>query len=207
MATDNAQYRKLSVYDFIGEHVDFAEPEVVANDLRDRLQRSIGGPGASECIVQFATFALREGHVVPEFWHITNIPGVTETGYQTPSETFVASERLLGVHLKDESITPGNIRDYLGHRALQFAPFWFHQGIDLIVFNTLSEAARQAFADLQRGGSLQRPSNLIEWERYARMWVLIYGAYFEAFARTRRKVCGRERGRSLNPLARGHSLE
>jgi hypothetical protein len=178
------------LYDFMGEHIDFTEPAVVANDLRDRLQRSIGGPDSPESIVQFATFAEREGHVVPEFWHITNIHGLTTTGYQHPSETFVASERLLGFHLKDAKIAPATIRDYLGDRALQFAPFWFHQGIDLIVFNTLSEAARQAFALLQQHGSLQRPGTLDEWERYARMWVLIYGAYFEAFSAPGEKYVG-----------------
>jgi hypothetical protein len=178
------------LYDFIGEHIDFTEPAVVAYDLRDRLQTRIGGPDAPACIVQFATFVNREGHIVPEFWHITNIPGLTPTGYQPASETFSASERLLGFHLIDEGVTPAGIREYLRNRALQFAPFWFHQGIGLDVFNTLSEAARQAFALLQQRGSLQRPGNLAEWEQYARMWVLIYGAYFEALGAPGEKYVG-----------------
>jgi hypothetical protein len=72
------------LYDFMGEHIAFTEPAVVAHDMRDRLQRSIGGPNAPTCIVEFATFCKREEHVVPEFWHITNIHGLTATGYQPP---------------------------------------------------------------------------------------------------------------------------
>jgi|HubBroStandDraft_1064217.scaffolds.fasta_scaffold360291_1 hypothetical protein len=87
-------------------------------------------------------------------------------------------------------ITPSNTREHLRSRALQFAPFWFHQGIDLNVFNILSEAARQAFAHLQQNGSPQQPESLDEWERYARMWVLIYGAYFEALGAPGEKYVG-----------------
>jgi hypothetical protein len=168
------------LYDFIGDHIDFSDPETVANDLRGRLQREIGGHGAPASIVQFATFARREGFIVPEFWHITNIHGMTEAGYDPPSNTFKVSERLLGVHLQGQA-TPGTIRDYLKIRAQQFQPFWFHQGFGLAVFNTVTEAARQAFAVLQTSGHLTPPANLADWERHAKMWVLIYGAYFEAF--------------------------
>jgi len=108
------------LYDFIGEHIAFTEPAVVANDLRDRLQREIGGPGAELSIVEFATFSKTEGHIVPEFWHITNVPGLTATGYQPASDTFIAAEQLLGVHLKNEQISPANIRAYLHTCASQF---------------------------------------------------------------------------------------
>ena len=178
------------LYDFMGEHIAFTEPAAVANDMRDRLQRELGGPGATRSIVEFATFARKEGHVVPEFWHITNVHGLLATGYQPASDTFIAAEQLLGVHLKNEQISPANIRDYLRSCASQFRPFWFHQGFGLPVFNTVSEAARQAFVLLQQSGQLSPPQTLDDWERHARMWVLNYGAYFEAFGAPGEKYVG-----------------
>jgi len=118
------------LYDFIGDHLNFIEPNSVAEDLRDQLQQEIGGASAPASIVQFATFARMEGVIVPEFWHITNIHGMTEAGYDPPSDTFKASERLLGVHLQDHA-TPQTIREFLKLRARQFQPFWFHQGFAL----------------------------------------------------------------------------
>jgi len=179
-ATVGSQSTYDWLYDFLGDHMDFTDPEVVAIGMRDRLQKEMGGPGAPGSIIQFATFAKREGAVVPEFWHVTNIHGMTNGKYDPPSETFIASERLLGFHLRGDTC-PQDIRDYLDARAKLFQPFWFHQSFGLAVFNTVTEAARQAFAVLQESGHLTPPKNLHDWERYAKMWVLTYGAYFEAF--------------------------
>src|SRR6266446_5158035 len=33
------------LFDFMGDHIGFTDPEVVAKDMRDRLQKEIGGPG------------------------------------------------------------------------------------------------------------------------------------------------------------------
>ena len=177
------------LYDFIGDHVAFADPEIVANDLRDRLQAEIGGPGAPGSIVEFAAFSTRESIIVPEFWHVTNVHTMTNGEYDPPSETFTASERLLGFHLRDQT-SAQNIRDYLRQRAQLFQPFWFHQGFGLAVFNTVTEATRQAFALLQRSGHLTPPRSLEDWERHAKMWVLTYGAYFEAFGGPGQKYVG-----------------
>jgi hypothetical protein len=169
--------------------MNFTEPSDVANDLRDRLQVRIGGPGAPESIVQFATFARRQGHIVPEFWHVTNIHGTDANGYLPATEVFTASERLLGVHLNGQA-TPENIRAFLRGCADRFYPFWFHQGMNLAVFNTVSDAVKQAFARLQEAGHLPVPRSLADWERHARMWVLIYGAYFEAFGAPGQRYVG-----------------
>jgi hypothetical protein len=177
------------LYDFVGEHMNFTEPADVASDLRDRLQAKIGGPGAPGSIVQFATFARRQGQVVPEFWHVTNIHGMDATGYLPATETFTASERLLGVHLNGQA-TPENVRAFLRGCADRFYPFWFHQGMNLAVFNTVSDAVKQAFAKLQEAGHLPVPRSLADWERHARMWVLIYGAYFEAFGAPGQRYVG-----------------
>lgn len=188
-ATVRGQSMHDWLYDVMGDHIGFTDPEVVANDLRDRLQSEIGGPGAPRSIIQFATFARKGGTVVPEYWHVTNVHGITNGEYDSPSETFLASERLLGFHLR-EAASPQNIRQYLDTCAQQFQPFWFHQGIDLAVFNTITEAARQAFVYLHRAGCLAPPQSLQDWERHARMWVLTFGAYFEAFGAPGQRYVG-----------------
>jgi hypothetical protein len=176
------------LYDFMGDHIGFTDPSTVAKDMRDRLQVALG-PSAPTTIIQFAAFASRDGHITPEFWHITNILSMTGAEYDPPSSTFSASERLLGVQLKGVT-SPKYIRDYLRQRADAFAPFWFHQGIDLKVFNVVSDAVRQAFLALQADRHLNRPQSLEEWERYVRMWVLIYGAYYEAFGEPGQRYVG-----------------
>ena len=193
--------RRMDVwlYDFIGDHVDFTDSASVATDLRDRLQQQLGRT-APATIVQFATFGQRNGFVVPEYWHITNVPGIDADGeYEPPSPDFVASERLLGFHLQNVAfdlnnrpvvVGPDNIREYLRQRAEQFAPYWFHQGIGLRAFNTISEAARQAFLALHRAGDVEHPQTLDDWGRYAKMWVLIYGAYFDALGRPGERFVG-----------------
>lgn len=173
------------LYDIVGEHIDFTEPADVANDLRDGLQNVIGGPGSPETIVQFATFVRRQGHIVPEYWHITNIHGLAANGEYLPaSPTFVASERLLGVHLQGQA-TPDTIRHVLAN-----APFEFRQGLNLRLFNTVSAGVKQAFAALQGAGHLPPPQNLADWERHTRMWVLIYGAYYDAFGEPGQRYVG-----------------
>ena len=190
------------LYDFMGEHINFSEPSVVANDLRDQLQNAIGGLGSPGTIVEFATFVRREGLIVPEFWHITNIHDMAENGeYLHHQETFIASERLLGVHLKGQA-TPENIRAVLRNGSDGFNPFWFHQGMNLAVFNTVSAAVKQAFASLQRAGYLPTPHDLADWERHAKMWVLIYGAYFEAFGAPGQRYVGGGADVLSIPLAR-----
>lgn len=147
-------------------------------------------PAPQKVSFQFATFVRREGHIIPEFWHITNIPDLAADGEYLPAtETFMASERLLGVHLKGHA-TPKDIRTVLRNFAEASNPFWFHQGLNLAVFNTVSTAVKQAFAVLQGAGRLPRPQNLADWERHARMWVLIYGAYFEAFGAPGQRYVG-----------------
>ena len=72
------------LYDFMGAHIDFTEPGVVANDMRDRLQSEIGSL-RSPSIVQCAAFVSREGHIVPEFWHVTNIHRLAANGEYLPA--------------------------------------------------------------------------------------------------------------------------
>lgn len=177
------------LYDFMGDHIDFSEPAVVANDLRDRLQAEIGGEGMPDSVVQFATFARRDSHIVPEFWHITNIPGLDRNGYRPAEAEFYASERLLGVHLAGH-VSPATVKDFLRRQADAFQPFWFHQGLEFASFNVMVDAMREAFRFLQSQGRLRPPSTLRDWESHCRMWVLTYGAYFDAFSEPGRRYVG-----------------
>ena len=179
------------LYDFVGDHVDFSDPGSVATDLRDLLQRIAGNLNPpEELIVEFGTFTKRDGVTVPEMWHVTNIHGINkQTGeYDPPINEFRAAEQICGVHLKDTPVR--NIKSHLATRAALHDPFWFHQGISLVVFNTLEQGVKEAFRALQGYGSLQPPKTLKDWEAHARMWVLIYGAYFEAFGDPGQKFVG-----------------
>src|ERR1035437_4777643 len=141
------------LYDFIGDHAVFESPAKVAYDLRDRLQATLGTLDPPEStIVEFATFVNRDGVIVPEMWHITNVHALQpETGeYMPPTNEFIASEQVLGVHLS--AVAPAELRKRLADLAAAHNPFWFHQGINLAVFNTLEEGVKAAFRRLYQIG-------------------------------------------------------
>lgn len=167
---------------FIGDHIDFVDSRSVAGDLRDRLQEALGclDPPQS-LIVEFGTFVRQDGFIVPEMWHVTNIHGMnTATGeYDPPTNRFGASEEILGNHLSN--IRPENLRQHLASLAAQHNPFWFHQTLNLAVFNTLEARIKDAFRVLQESGVLPVPCSLEDWERHTKMWVLMFGAYYDAF--------------------------
>jgi len=168
--------------------VSFSDPKDVATDLRDRLQAE--APSLVRLLVAFGAFAERGGIIVPEMWHVTNVQGVNQqTGvYDPPTGSFSVSERILGFALKD--VLPKELRTYLADRACVHDPFWFHDCIELLVYNTLEDRVRAAFRKMHEDGKLHPPQTLEEWERHARMWVLLFGAYFEAFGEPGKKYVG-----------------
>jgi hypothetical protein len=179
------------LYDFVGDHVDFGNPETVALDLRDRLQDTVGRLDPPErLIVEFGTFTQRDGTTVPEMWHITNVHGWNnQTGeYDPPTKTFGAAEQICAKQLKDTP--PNEIRAELQTRAASLDPSWFHQGINLTFFNVLEQGVKAAFRTLLEIGKLEPPRSLKDWERHAQMWVLVYGAYFEAFGEPGERLVG-----------------
>jgi hypothetical protein len=175
------------LYNFIGDHIDFTSAVAVANDMRDRLQSELSGEDIESLIIMFLAFGNRDGHTVPECWHITNVHGVSSAGYDPPTDTFAASERIQ-FHLP--TVAPGHLREMLRTLANQHAPFWFHQGMDLAVFNTLSEGIKVSFRALHAANKLSPPQTLQDWERHAKMWVLMYGSYFEAFSSPNERYVG-----------------
>lgn len=139
-------------------------------------------------IVQFATFAPLDAHIVPEYWHITNVHGLDERGCLPASADF-AEEQMFKTN-PNGVITPRAIRNLLRSAGSDFRPMWFHQGCDLAIFNTVSDAVRQAFSTLHRAGQLTPPQSIHDWERHCRMWVLMYGAYFDAFGEPGQRYVG-----------------
>jgi len=179
------------LYDFVGDHVNFIDSKQVALDLREKLQETVGDLDPPQhLIVEFGTFAIQDGVIVPEMWHVTNVHGMNEkTGeYYAPEKDFRASEQILGNHLKH--IRADKLREELRDCADRHDPFWFHQSIDLAIFNTLESAVKAGFKILQDHGRIHPPATLEDWERHARMWILVYGAYFEAFGGPAEKYVG-----------------
>jgi hypothetical protein len=176
---DRSVYEWL--YDFISDHSDFTDPAEVAHKLRGGLQNLFAAVNPPKLtIVEFATFGHKDGHIVPEFWHVTNAQGFDEVKgeYLPAGSSFKASEEICGHHLS--GIPPAELRTKLKEWAEQHRPFWFHQGYKLGIFNTLKAAVREATRVVQTARLMQTPTTLEDWEQHAKMSVLIYGAYFEA---------------------------
>ena len=147
------------LFDFMGDHVEFSDPGEVAADLRNALQDSVGNLSPPQgLIIQFGAFKKHQGITVPEMWHVTNIHGMNnDTGeYDPPTNSFRASEEILGHWLNH--IRPNGVRSYLQTQASTHNPFWFHHGINLVIFNTLEHSVKEAFKALQEKGKLQPPS-------------------------------------------------
>lgn len=170
------------LFDFMGDHVDFTNSESVVTELRDRLQAAVRTLSpARGLIVEFGTFGNRDGVAVPEMWHVTNIHGLDQqTGrYIEVDNNFGMSEEVCGNHFR--GIPPREIRARLATLSHHRNPFWFHQGCELGIFNTLEAGLRAAFRTLEGGGLVHGPQSLSDWERHARMRILMYGAFFESF--------------------------
>jgi hypothetical protein len=176
----SGQRMELWLQDFIARHPTVTVPSSVAHDLKNELQVAMG-PAAGASIVEFAAFANVGGVNVPEYWHIANVHGINNaTGkYDPPQAYFGCSEESLGHWAA--GIPPAQLRGRLQTRADNYDPQWFHNSIELVVFNWLEAGAKAAFRGLQSQGFLAKPTGLADWEKHAAFWVLQFAAYFEAF--------------------------
>jgi len=171
------------LYDFIGDHLDFASFETLAHDLKAAIQEQRAfdeGPRDPETLVlHLAGFEELDSHQVPVVWYIRNPHGMQDGYYTDIRKEFLCTEEFWRYF---PSVSPGQIRDCLAQRALDNQPFWFHQGLDLGTFNTLEAFLREAFALLCRVHPAHSfPQTLGEWEQHLRMAILTYGAYYQAF--------------------------
>lgn len=175
------------LYDFIGRNLSFTDFRELTTRLRDEVQaqRVIDeGEGKAEgLIIHLAGFEEREQIQVPVIWFITNCHRLDPVqGYTDIKKDFGVSEELWQTRYIGAS-TPQNIRNFLGQKASEFSPFWFHQGFDLGVFNTLTFFLNESFRLLikSRPNNLSFPTSLDEWGRHLSMSILTYGAYFQSF--------------------------
>jgi hypothetical protein len=171
------------LYDYIGEHLDFKSFEVLAHDLRDRIQKQRtvdeGQREPKALLLHLAGFEERDSYQVPVVWYIRNPRGIEDGYYIDIRKDFLCSEEFWRYF---SDVPYAQIRDQLRQLALKNRPFWFHQGLDLGTFNTLEAFLRGALALLcQAHPDHAFPTNLGEWSQHLKMTILMYGAYYQAF--------------------------
>lgn len=175
------------LYDFIGRNLDFQNFKKLAHSLRDEVQaqRIIdeGDEEAELLILHVAGFEKREQNQVPVIWYISNSHKLDpQKGYTDINKKFGVSEEFW----KKEYFghySPRDIRLHLKEKAEAYEPFWFHQGIDLAIFNALDLVLRKSIFRLliEKHPNHRFPSTLGEWNQYLKMSILTYQAYFQSF--------------------------
>lgn len=157
--------------------------EEVARNLASQIERQRAtdrGSGTTQpMIVHLAGFESVRGHWIPAIWHIRNTHKLGAYGYLDVRKTYEVSEAF---QTQFAEVDPSEVRDRLRVLAKQFTPFWIHQGIDLATFNALGGAVRNSFKLLcEQHPKHDIPHTLSEWSKHAKMQVLMYSAYFDAF--------------------------
>ena len=151
----------------------------LAEKVQNQRSKDEGSGPPNPLIIHLGGFVSREDLAVPEVWFVRNVYGLGHFGYRDCRKEFEQKEAFWG-YFPDTQ--PSEIRDVLHVRAKQFDPFWFHQGTDLLTFNVLQSALDSSFKALcQCHPRHEIPRTLEEWSKHARMKILMYGAYHEAF--------------------------
>jgi len=180
------------LYDFIGNHLKFDSFATLAESLRQSVehQRRIdeGNDDANPLIIHLAGFEEREGIQVPDVWVIRN-------DHDPPHLKDIRKEFVAVDCLWQNPpwwINPQTFREFLSNCAARFEPYWFHQGIDLGIFNLLEAFLKAALSSLYKSGLFEHecPQTLIDWEKQVRMSVLMYGAYFQAYQKPYEQYVG-----------------
>jgi len=165
--------------EFINQHPDVSTPSVVAKALQAEIQAATSKLKPKSQFIQFAAFGEKDGVRVPEYYHISNVHGMDDAKYHAPEKWYGCSEELLGNWMKD--VAPADMRRVLQEQADRYKPQWFHHSYKLGVYNTLEAGAKDAFEALHESKMLTPPRSLTDWEKHAKFWILLYGAYFVAF--------------------------
>ena len=193
-ATINGQPIEHWLHSIQSEFANISSLEEIAQELRTRIetQRSAdeGSNPAQGMIVHVAGFEKQDGIWLPHVWHVTNTPGIGLYGYLDFNKNYTCIEHMyLGEPLK--GIHASELQRYLGVRAKQFSPFWFHQGLDLFTFNILQSSIKSSFKLLcEQHPDHKIPNSLEEWSKHVKMQVLMYGAYYEAFRPVEQRYVG-----------------
>ncbi|MFH1548946.1 MAG: hypothetical protein ABIH04_00145 [Planctomycetota bacterium] len=178
---------------FLLSNEDFVSLKELSMELKfhiDKQIRSDFGDGNPEgLIIHVGGYERREEHIVPFVWYIRNVHGIDKrTGeYTNFDKDFTCSEEFWKYF---PNIGAKDIRNYLKAMAGEIEPFWFHQALGLIRFNVFSKFLKEAFKLLHQFLPDEIPSTLSDWEKLAKMQVLMYGAYFEAFHKEGERYVG-----------------
>ncbi|MCK4297374.1 MAG: hypothetical protein KAX28_12060, partial [Candidatus Marinimicrobia bacterium] len=133
-------------------------------------------------IIHIAGFEIKDGIKIPVLFNIRNYHHFDQIiGYSDPRKEFISSE----VWWKEkyfENSTAQSIREDLKQKARSYNLIWIHQGRDLAVFNLFDYSLRKSFELLIKNHPKHNfPETLEEWEKYIKMSILTYEAYFRSF--------------------------
>lgn len=179
---------------FILRNLEFTSLNEISEKLKDEIeeQRIIdeGTNPPKGLIIHLGGFETISNIITPKIYLITNVWALTkEEGYTDCRKEFKVSEELWNYF--PNTVSPLDLRNKIIALENNLEPFWFHQGFDLMTFNALHASLKLAFRNLVHGHPKHKlPSNLREWEKHARLQILMYGAYFEAFHDTNELYVG-----------------
>jgi hypothetical protein len=164
---------------FIFNNIEIDTLEEFTVQLKGEIekQRMIdeGSNKSVELIIHIAGFEQVDGIYYPLVYRITNMIYDSTKGYLPPTKKFYYDQH---IGYKN-GITQQNIRAWYDSGNYT----WFHQGFDLSAYNTIDSALKEAYKALininHPNHSL--PKNIKEREKYVKMTVLSYGAYFNSF--------------------------
>lgn len=169
---------------FIVDNPDFSSLEEISSKLKVEVeqQRRVdeGGNEAVPLIIHLGGFDSVSGISIPKIYYITNVYGLDQNGYIDFRKEFKSTEELWkyfpGIN------TAAEIKAAITKLEEQYEPFWFHQGLDLLTFNVLHASLKLAFKNLILNHPRHKlPTSIQEWEKHAKMQILMYGSYFESF--------------------------
>ena len=164
------------IENFINRNLDFISLEEVSeklkNEIEEQRKTDEGTNPPKGMIIHLGGF---ENISIPKIYLITNVWGLNEKGYTDYRRKFKSSEELWRYF--PNAKTSVDLKNQIIELENSLEPFWFHQGFDLMTFNALHASLKLAFKNLVHGHPKHTlPSNLIEWEKHAKLQILMYGA-------------------------------
>lgn len=172
------------LYDFIGNNINFSSFNELSESLKDAIQKQREIDDEKDkpqgMLIHLGGFEKRDGFIVPIIYFIRNIHGMDNQGNYTDIRAdFAYSEE---IEDKFKPLKSSELKNRFKELSEKKEPFWFHHGIGLKIFNILDAFIKQALNTIYINDTeLPFPSRLDEWEQHAKMIILTYEAYFQAF--------------------------
>lgn len=202
-----ARIRGISTYSwlktFIEKFQDNSSIQEISEELAKELtkiwQENSYSNSPEPLLIHIGGFKEeKEKFFIPTIWFIRNVYDMSIFSYKDFKTKFECSDEFINIYskrfsqqFKDRKIYFEEIRDIIKIWSKQLNPFWFHHGFDLITFNLLQSSLDSAFKILASNHpNHEIPKELIQWEKYLRFQILMYGAYFEAFYEEGKRFVG-----------------